>query len=207
MKKTVPLAVGFVSGLLVILKYFGDNPILNMLGTMVTNWRVTVAAFALGLGAVNLIQIHGRAVIAKSENRDSSILLLGSLAVFTVLGLTMGPGSPVYKWCWDNVYQPIYSGIASLLAFMIISASYRAFKIRNWQSTVLMVSAVIVMLGQIGVGSAISRYLPSWSQWIMSVPNTAGMRGISIGGALGAIALSIRVLLGFERSYMGGGQQ
>ena len=87
---------------------------------------------------------------------------------------------------------------------MIVSASYRAFKIRNWQSALLMVSAVIVMLGQIGIGSP---YLPSFSQWIMSVPNTAGMRGISIGGALGAIALSIRVLLGFERTYMGGGQQ
>ncbi len=205
MKRTVPLAVGFVSGVLVILAYFCNQPLISALGTQVTNWRVTVAAFALGLGAANLFQIHGRAVISKDKNRDSSALLLLSLTVFTVLGITMGPDSLVYKWFWDNVYQPIYSGIASLLAFMIITASYRAFKVRNWQSAVLMASAVVVMLGQIGVGSLIFHRLPSWSQWIMAVPNTAGMRGIGMGGALGAIALSLRVLLGFERSYTGDG--
>ncbi len=202
MKRTVPLIVGFTSGLLVILRYFSHSSLLNALGAKVSGWRVTVAAFALGLGAVNLLKIHGHTVIKKEPDRVSSALLLISLVAFTTLGLIFGTNSPIYKWFWDNVYQPVYSGVASLLAFMIVSASYRAFKIRNWQSLVLMGAAIIVMLGQIGIGSP---YLPSMSQWLMSVPNTAGMRGISIGGALGAIALSIRVLLGFERSYMGGG--
>jgi len=30
------------------------------------------------------------------------------------------------------------------------------------------------------------------------------MRGITIGGALGAVALSLRVILGLERGYLGG---
>ncbi len=198
--------MGFTSGALIILKYFFDHSLLQVLGTTVAGWRVTVAAFALGVGAVNLVQIHGRLVLKKAPDSGASLLLLASLAGFTILGITAGPGSTAYKWFWDNVYQPIYGAIASLLAFMVISASYRAFKARNWQSTVLMASAIIVMLGQIGVGEKMFSSLPLVSQWIMAIPNTAGMRGISIGGALGAIALSVRVLLGFERSYMGGGQ-
>jgi len=201
------LAVGFLSGLIVILKYFAQEGIISRIGTDLIAWRVTVAAFALGLGAANLIQVHARAIIRREENADSSFLLLATMAVFTVLGVVSGPNSAAYKWFWDNVYQPIYGGIASLLAFMIVSASYRAFKVRNWQSAVLMISALIVILGQVGLVSRVFAGLPSLSQWVMSVPNTAGMRGITIGGALGAIALSLRVILGFERSYMGGGQQ
>ncbi len=181
MKRSLPLAVGFVSGLMIILKYFVPDGIVSRIATDLIGWRVTVAAFALGLGAANLIQMHTRAIIKKDKNADASLLLLCSLTVFTVLGVVSGPGSPVYKWFWDNVYQPIYSGMASLLAFMIITASYRAFRVRNWQSGVLMASALVVILGQVGLVSRVFHGLPSLSQWIMSVPNTAGMRGISIG--------------------------
>jgi hypothetical protein len=163
-----------------------------------------VAAFALGVGTVNLIQTHLKRITRRQKGWDSSILLVVSLVGFTVIGIAKGTTNPVYKWGFDYLYQPIYSAISSLLAFMITSASYRAFKVKDWQAGVLMVTAVIVMLGQVGVGSLIYKGIPSWSQWIMSVVNTAGMRGITIGGALGAVALSLRVLLGLERGYLGG---
>ena len=156
------------------------------------------------VGTVNLLQTHAARISRRQKGWDSSVLLMISLIGFTAIGLAKGTANPVYKWGFDYLYQPIYSAISSLLAFMITSASYRAFKVKDWQAGVLMVSAVIVMLGQVGVGSMIYKGLPSWSSWIMSVINTAGMRGITIGGALGAVALSLRVLLGLERGYLGG---
>jgi len=206
MRRSVPLAVGFVSGTIIIAKYFTGISFLDKLGSDIVKWRTVVAAFALGLGAVNLIQTHFKTVIRRDKNWDSSLLLLISLIGFSALGIALGPNSAIYRWSWNNIYQPVFSGIASLLAFMITSASYRAFKIKDWQSMILMISAVIVMLGQVGIGSVIYKGIPSWMRWIMSVPNTAGMRGITIGGALGAIALSLRVLLGLERGYLGGGR-
>jgi hypothetical protein len=38
---------------------------------------------------------------------------------------------------------------------------------------------------------------------MMDKPNTAAQRGIIIGAALGAGSLSLRVILGIERSYLG----
>jgi hypothetical protein len=36
----------------------------------------------------------------------------------------------------------------------------------------------------------------------MSIPQAAASRGINIGLALGAIAMSLRIILGIERTYM-----
>jgi hypothetical protein len=61
------------------------------------------------------------------------------------------------------------------------------------------------MIGRIPVGYGIWHGFPSLVEWIMTVPNTAANRGIIFGINLGLISMALRVLLGIERSYMGGG--
>ena len=39
--------------------------------------------------------------------------------------------------------------------------------------------------------------------WIMNSPNLAGQRSIMIGIGLGVVAMSLRVILGIERTYLG----
>ena len=41
--------------------------------------------------------------------------------------------------------------------------------------------------------------------WIMDIPNMATNRAVTMGAALGAIALAIRTLMGRERGYLRGG--
>ncbi len=45
--------------------------------------------------------------------------------------------------------------------------------------------------------------IPNMAIWIMNSPNLAGQRAIMIGIALGVISMSLRLLLGIERGYLG----
>jgi len=39
--------------------------------------------------------------------------------------------------------------------------------------------------------------------WLSSVPTTSAMRGIMMGGALGAMSLGIRTMIGRETGFLG----
>ena len=62
------------------------------------------------------------------------------------------------KWLFDSAYSPIDMTMFALLAFFVASASYRAFRIRNFEASLLLIAGVLVMLGAIPVGMLI----PSW---------------------------------------------
>ena len=111
----------------------------------------------------------------------------------------------LYDWLFTHLQAPMMTTMFSLLSFFIASAAYRAFRARTIQATLLLGTAIIVMLGRIPIGQAIYAGLPDIANWIMSVPNTAVQRGIIIGAALGGASTALRIILGLDRTYMGRG--
>ena len=115
------------------------------------------------------------------------------------------PGT-VVDWLFMNVQVPLEATMFSLLAFFIASAAYRTFRARSTEATLLLAAAVIVMLGRVPISDQIPYInLHEITEWIMMVPTVAAKRGILLGVALGAVATSLRIILGLERSHLGGG--
>ena len=90
----------------------------------------------------------------------------------------------------------------SLLAFFIASASYRAFRARTLEATLLLIAGALVMIGRVPIGDLMWHQLPVIADWIMDIPQMAAKRGILIGIALGMVVTSLRIILGIERSYL-----
>jgi hypothetical protein len=70
------------------------------------------------------------------------------------------------------------------------------------------------MVGRVPVGDWLAQNLPAgenWfntpalASWLLNVPNSAAQRGILLGVILSQVAISVRIIFGIERTYMGGG--
>ncbi len=165
-----------------------------------------VGGFTLLLGIVNILRANVGVVKRRGKEWGFKLLLILTLAVMSLSSFIWGTQEgTVYHWMFQNMQAPMMSTMFSLLAFFIASAAYRAFRARTKEATILLVVSVIVMMGRIPMGQFLWHKLPEYTDWIMGFPNLAVQRGIIIGAALGAASMSLRIILGIERTYMGRG--
>ena len=204
MKNEVPVAIAFIAGMLMIVSLFSPHPLFARPAAVMRGWAIIITAFAYVLGVANIARISAGTVRNRGRDWQFKVVLLLSLGAMLGTGLAGGiqSGSP-FDWGYMNVMVPMQSTMFSLLAFFIASAAYRAFRARSVEATLLLVTAVIVMLGRVPVGERLWSGLPAFTEWIMEVPNMAAKRGIMIGAALGAISTGLKMILGLERSYLG----
>lgn len=208
MKKTVPVIITFIAGAIMVLESYVQSDFLYKFVQSYLARAVTVSsAWAVGLGAVNIIRIHGRRVKGKRTDYLYSIVLLVTFFWFAILGLVMKKhnSDPFYLFFYDNILLNLSATMYSVLAFYIASAAYRSFRVRSLEASLLLLTSVIVMLGAVPIGQAIWSGFPDLSSWIGSNINTPVLRAMTIGLTLGALTQSMRNLIGIERGHLSGG--
>ena len=68
----------------------------------------------------------------------------------------------------------------------------------------LVIDRVTGLFGLPGCAAVINIDLADLKEWIMKVPSSAAQSAILIGATLGYLSASLKVILGVERSYLGG---
>ena len=206
LRRTLPMMVAFFAGMVIIVTFFSGKQFLTNFQSDMQVWVSIVGGFTLLLGVVSITSVNFQKVKTLSKDWPYKAVLLICLVVSGGFGIIQGTGSDtVYDWLFQNMASPMMSSMFAMLAFYIASAAYRAFRARTMEATILLIVAVIVMLGRIPLGQVFYEHLPDVTEWIMNYPNLAVQRGIIIGAALGAASMSIRIILGIERTYMGKG--
>ena len=220
MRTIVPVVVAFLAGFIMIVSFF-FNPERTFLGRIeseVLVWVTIVGGFTLLLGVVSITRVNWQAVRIKKEGWVYNLFTLLSIFVMAIPAMLPASWSPlfgdaegsIYDWLFFHVDYPMMATMFAMLAFYIASAAYRAFRARNPEATLLLVTATLVMLWRIPMGEAFLRQfsdnLPDMiNTYVMGGANLAVQRGILIGAALGAASMSLRIMLGIERTYMGKG--
>jgi len=205
LRQEIPLKITLFFGLFMMLQFFVPHWAINSLAGKFQQWAVIVVAFALVLGLANLIRVHLDQIQRKEHDWQYKIITLVAMVVVAAAGFISGiqPGGFFNDRLYLQMYVPMSSTMYATLAFYIASAAFRAFRVRSWQAWLLAVTAVIVMLGRVPVGTLIWDDMPKAVDWIMEVPNMVAQRAILIGAALGAVATGLKMVFGIERSYLG----
>lgn len=221
MKRQIPLTITFIVGCVLILSVF--FPPAERMGEDFSIFFDIIAVFAFFLGGGNLVRIHGDRIFRRRKDWAFSIVTLLGFFIMLMAGLfkISNPGGitgdvtatgSLFQLFYYNIFYPLSSTMYALLAFYVASASYRAFRAKNLEATILLVAAFIILLGRTPLGVYATSWLPdsfsllqipNLAIWIMASPNLAGQRAIMIGIALGVISMSLRLILGVERTYLG----
>ncbi len=190
------VAVGV--GLVVLLDFFVSNPRLDDIGQGLIQWTIILTAFALLLGLFNLLQVHLRRITRRNEpGAGYSLIVLATAGTVMLVGLAAGIPSGPMTWVFDNLYVPLHGAFVALVAFFLATAAYRALRARSVETTLMLIAALIVFVGQVPVLAMFA----GAREWVLSVPSEAGVRGILLGVALGTVATGLRLLVGMDRPY------
>jgi len=202
--RNAPLLVTLLAGLAMVAVFFIPHHAAQAWNTRLLGWATVVYSFSLILGSISLWRGHWQRVSGRRANWIYSAVLLLSLLGITALGVWKGVDetSPVGQ-IYNAINAPLASTMFSLLAFVIASAAFRAFRARSVEATLLLATAVVMMIGRVSLGEVISPHLPGFTEWLLDVPNLAAKRAIAIGVGLGAISTALKLIFGIERSYLG----
>ena len=198
MKRYIPIAIVAFFGALTLSAWFIDNETIETFANDdATQFFDIIAAFAVFLGALNLLKLQfikvlkqqsgwiysaiaiasfffafiigffvrgayfvGEDVYFSQKAAEDAILSSGSSEVVVPVdwGAHVQTDGSLFQWMFKYIFSPLSATMFALLAFFVASASFRAFRARNFEASLLLVAGIIIMLGRVPVGSLISSW-------------------------------------------------
>jgi hypothetical protein len=219
MKRQLPFILVFIFGAFMAIQYFIPHGSTEWAYEFFAlDWVPIIGIFALALGIWSLIRVSYDKIKNRRQDWQYSFVLLGGLFTMIFFGFFVkvdghwgfrfmtseGLQGYMFRRMFDYIVIPAQATVYSLLAFYVASASYRAFRARNLLASLLLVSALILML-RFSPIPGIAEHISATANWLLNVPNLAAKRAIIIGIGLGMVATALKVVLGIERGYMGKG--
>jgi hypothetical protein len=232
-KRRLTVVCTFLAGSYYVLEFFlpagfGTRPgstdnLLTPLSLPLGDAIMVVGGFTLGLGLFNLAHVHVTNVRRRRPGWPNSLVFFAAFLAMVIVAFWHDrPGAAAwvgrtYNLLFFGLWQNLNATMFSLLAFYIASAAYRAFRIRSGEALILMFTAMLLMLGQVPVGMALTAWIPqegrlpffgtahelfrieNFTRWVLMQVNNPVQRAIEFGVGLGALAMGLRIWLSLER--------
>lgn len=203
---------------------------------VVASFTQVLSAFLIGLGLYSLLSVHGKRIMRMQKDWVFSATFLGSMVLMIAVGFmdyNMRQGAEgalldnAANWkpvnfakdlLFDGLLQQMDAAMFSVIAFFILSAAYRAFRVRSVEATILLGTALLVMLSLMGAVSFIfddvimnlaggdqdafitNFKLSEIRKWVGDAVQAPAIRGIDFGVGIGALAMGMRLWLGLDKT-------
>lgn len=199
---------------------------------IVNDFTNILVAFILGLGIFSLARVHFRRLFKMQKDWGFSLVLIIAMVSMIVCGYVEfafkmnntleANQSNLFvigkDFLFDGLLQEMEAGMFSVIAFYILSAAYRAFRIRSIESTILLCAALLMMLSLMGglvflvdkmfdgwtgqdPASFINNFrLGSIAAWVTDNIQSPSIRAMDFGIGLGALAMGLRLWLSLEKT-------
>lgn len=215
MRRSLPVILCSTIGVLMLLQYFIPHQLSQAFFERTLKMNQIIAIFALMVALVSVPRNHIRRIRVRGENWQYSIILLVGFSLLPIaaiidngLGFFTGKikiDGLAFDWIYVNVQIPLGNTVFAMLAFYITSAAYRAFRARTFDAAILLTAGIIVLLANAPpTDMYIWSNFSSIRNWILETPSGAAQRALLLGLGLGAVSQSLRILLGIDRSWLGG---
>ncbi|RYG48664.1 hypothetical protein EON79_03795 [bacterium] len=194
-----------------------------------------LTSFLIGLGIYSLLRVHIKRLVGFKTDWFFSFTLLMSMLAMIIFGYAdwiqrqnpeTGPKLELQaNWgltqyirdlLFEGLLQQMDAAMFSVIAFYILSAAYRAFRIRSIEATILLATALVVMISLMGAisqgydnliraqagpdGFLLNFQLATIAAWLKDTFQTSSIRGIQFGVGIGALAMGLRLWLSLERT-------
>ena len=227
LKRYIPIAIVAIFGSLTLSAWFIDNETIETFANDdATQFFDIIAAFAVFLGALNLLKLQFIKFIKKQKGWQYSAISIISFFFAFIIGffirgayfvedkvffteeaaleslitvdIRKGQQEPSYKvqensfkdisdaknfaikqnlitpvdwgahvqkngslfqWMFKYIFSPLSATMFALLAFFVASASFRAFRARNFEASLLLLAGIIIMIGRVPAGGLISSWM------------------------------------------------
>jgi hypothetical protein len=204
-KGLISTSVAILTGLIVLMGYFFQIPILMQIRGLILDWAVILAAMAVFIGVLNLLSVNNNRIRTKQKGGLYSLILIISLLITLVLGLFFKPGHPVMSFIFNAVQLPVERSLMALLAVTLLLASIRLLRRKPTLFSVVFLGVALLIF--LGMAPLPFGEMPFFSDmirpFIAQVLAAAGARGILIGIGLATLTTGLRILFAADRPYGG----
>jgi hypothetical protein len=199
MRHAVRMVV-LVLGTLAAVQFFIPHGLGRWVQARLVDWLTILEFTALIAGVCALARHHLRKINTGGRTgRVYSGITLAGMGAMILFGFLQGMAQgSVFDALYVTVLQPIQASAMGLLGFYMASAVFRSFHLSSAPATILLLSATIVILGNVPLGEQIVPKVSVFATWIIQVPNVAATRGLWIGIGLASSATALRVILGLQ---------
>jgi hypothetical protein len=202
-RRRIPFFLTGVLGGLVISEYYIQISTLSQAVNILTDWTTTIFSLGMIVGMFTVARHHYGIILKKTPKVwYFSVWIMVLMFSTFFIGVVLSTVHPVYEWIY--YYFTIWSGAINrvLPAIFLLSASYRAFRIRTVETTLFLIASLIIVITYMPVISLIAPEMKDiYGNWLVTIPNTGMVQGLTIGTSVGALCIGFRILLGKEKAF------